>query len=231
MNQSGAARPERAIEMTGKRFGRLTVSGLQQRHPSGYRWRCSCACGGEVVVAGHNLRNGSTQSCGCLPKVLRAKMQLHELLHYEPQTGVFTWRVERTNALAGQVAGTTRCADEYQRIHFNGKQHAAHRLAWLYVYGRWPTKFIDHINGDKSDNRLANLREVTDAENKQNIRRARGNSRVGLLGVCFHKGAGKYMAQIGLGRARRYLGLFATAAEAHEAYLRAKRDLHPMGTL
>lgn len=150
--------------------------------------------------------------------------QLRELLDYDPESGRFTWRV----ALPGQKAGSPAgCLDSYGYvvIRIDGANRKAHRLAWLIAYGEWPDDQIDHINGDRSDNRIANLRSLTNQGNQQNRRTAhRGNSS-GLLGVSPKRG--KWRAQIKVDGKKRHLGLFDTPEAAHAAYLEAKRKLHP----
>jgi hypothetical protein len=133
--------------------------------------------------------------------------RLHELLHYNPETGLFTRK--------GRIAGS-RDNRGYWRVGVAGSVSAAHRLAWFYVYGEWPSGPLDHINGDRLDNRIANLRIATPAQNAANVARWRGNTS-GYRGVVYHRQCGKWQAQIG-GRQRRYLGLFDDQREAHEVY-------------
>ena len=153
---------------------------------------------------------------------------LRDLFHYDPATGVFT-RLVRTsnNSRLGPSGMVTKRGNV--AICVVGKKRAAHRLAWLYMTGEWPADEIDHIDGDPTNNRFANLREANSAENKQNMRRARSGSKSGLLGVSPHQG--KWQARIHIcGKVKR-LGLFKTPEEAHLAYLTAKRELHPFGVL
>jgi HNH endonuclease len=107
--------------------------------------------------------------------------------------------------------------------------HLAHRLAWLYVHGIWPERKIDHINGNPCDNRLVNLRDVSQAQNMQNYRKAKSGSALGIQGVT-RNGTG-FMAQLTVNYKNVYLGTFRTSEAAHEAYLVAKRNLHPFSTL
>lgn len=154
--------------------------------------------------------------------------RLRELLDYDPLTGVFTWRVRRGKAVPGGVAGTPQNRG-YLTIWVCGRRHLSHRLAWCYVYGDWPTDELDHINGVRDDNRIANLRAATHAQNHQNKRAAMG--RVGLLGASFDRARGKWESQIKLNGVRYFLGRYPTETEAHEAYVTAKRKLHKFGTL
>lgn len=151
--------------------------------------------------------------------------RLRELLDYDPATGALTRRD------GGAVPGWTD-ADGYRVLRVEGRRYFAHRLAWLYTHGSWPPDQIDHINGQPQDNRLANLRPATAAQNSQNERQARASNRTsGLLGVTWHKAARAWMAQIKLNGKSSYLGLFDSPEAAHDAYLAAKRRLHEFGTI
>ena len=143
------------------------------------------------------------------------------LLAYDANSGVLTWRVSRGKAKAGSVSGSVK-KDGYRSVCVFGKSFQAHRLAWLIVHGAWPRQQIDHINGDRDDNRLSNLRDVSVVGNAQNRHKANGSS--GLIGVTKHKNG--YQAQIGVSNKVRYIGLFRTANEARAAYLAAKQELH-----
>lgn len=156
---------------------------------------------------------------------------LKRALNYDPESGVFTWllREDCSNRFngkwAGKKAGSLR-RDGRVFIFMSGKMFAAHRLAWLYVYGEWPVNSIDHINGDPSDNRIENLRDVSHTGNTQNLRGPKRNNVSGYLGVVFDKRWGKFDARIATNGKRTSLGRFDTAEEASEAYLAAKRALH-----
>jgi hypothetical protein len=156
--------------------------------------------------------------------------RVRELLDYDPDTGLFRWRVDRRKTRAGSIAG---CAypSGYIRIKIDMRECLAHRLCWLYVTGAWPVGQIDHRDGDKANNRFANLRDVTRSVNAQNQRKAQANNQAGLLGVrrC-HK---RWRATIRIpGEPRqRHLGTFTSAQEAHAAYLEAKRRHHHGNTL
>lgn len=152
------------------------------------------------------------------------RARLKELLHYDRETGMFTWLVNRgSRGRAGAEVGCPT-TQGYLRVMVDKKLHYLHRLAWLYETGRWPTEHIDHKNGCVSDNRFVNLRDVSRSTNLQNERKARSNNRCGLLGVETHKD-GRYRARIRVGGLRIDLGGYATAIEAHEVYLAAKRNL------
>lgn len=151
--------------------------------------------------------------------------RLRELLHYDPDTGVFRWVAARPNCRSGEQAGCTR-ENGHVIICLDGKLYYAHRLAWLYVHGAWPSKLIDHINGNRSDNRIQNLRDVEPSVNAQNIRQAFKTNASGVLGASLFKRTGRYVAMIRIDGKKRYLGYFDTAEEAHAAYLAAKRKHH-----
>lgn len=152
--------------------------------------------------------------------------QLKELLWYDAQTGIFRWRLERKCGLIKPWAKAGWTDGGYTRIQIGPKGHLAHRLAWLYEFGVWPSKDIDHINGNRSDNRLCNLRDVSRKINTQNRRAAPVNGSCGLLGVSKHRNTGKFTAGIYIQGKRKHLGIFDTAQQAHEAYLAAKREFH-----
>lgn len=159
------------------------------------------------------------------------KQEINELLSYEPSTGFFRWAKDRKRKKAGSIAGTAT-KEGYVRIAINGKLHAAHRLAWVVMHGSTPSNVIDHINGIRSDNRISNLRDVTTSENAQNQKKARAdNKSSGLLGAYYVKHRGNWQSQITLNGKAKHLGIFKTAKEAHEAYLKAKREIHPMCTI
>lgn len=151
---------------------------------------------------------------------------LRALLEYDPETGVFKWRVSRKGpgAKAGGAAGWTR-SDGYVSIKINGHKHWAHRLAWLYVYGVWPQHGIDHIDGNSSNNAIVNLRDVPHMVNLHNVRRERSNKTSGLPKGVKRNGRG-FAARITAHGKTLSLGQFATPQEAHSAYLVAKRALH-----
>lgn len=126
--------------------------------------------------------------------------RLKELLHYDPATGVFTWIVSpRANVKAGDRAGHTRKKDgriDRVVIRIDGSIYYAHRLAWLYIKGKWPKKEIDHKNVDATDNRFTNLRDVSHAVNMDNRKRAQKNSLTGFLGVTRNTHGKKFTARL-----------------------------------
>lgn len=158
--------------------------------------------------------------------------EVRRRLHYEPSTGLFTRKFSERGAPVGTNAGCVHRQTGYVVISFMNKKMKAHRLAWAFMYGEWPPQFLDHINGDRTDNRISNLRLADDYVNAQNQRVAqRSNKSTGLLGASFHKHTGRYVAVIRIGGKSKHLGLFDTAQAAHEAYIAAKRVHHIGGVL
>jgi hypothetical protein len=154
--------------------------------------------------------------------------KLRELLHYDPLTGVFTRRVKtggRYGADVGAVAGTLTDAG-YLKVSVMSYQYRAQRLAWLYMTGEWPAADVDHIDGDRTNNRWANLRDVSRSTNLQNKRAAQSNSKTGLLGACWATRDQRFIARIKADGRYISLGGFDTAEQAHAAYIDAKRRLH-----
>lgn len=152
--------------------------------------------------------------------------RLKELLSYDPETGVFTWMVSRKRSKSGSTAGSYT-KEGYLRVVFFGVEYRLHRLVWLYMTGEWPKDQIDHIDGNPANNRFANLRDVSNCVNQQNIRKAPvHNKSTGLLGATLDKETGKFRARIRVNGKKKSLGFFETPQEAHQAYLTAKRKFH-----
>ncbi len=182
-------------DLTDMRFEHLLVVARAGSYSDGSAlWRCLCDCGQETVAVSSLLRKGSTKSCGCVTRARNAIPltgdRLRQLLIYDPASGLF------------------ECVD--------GTLSSAHRLAWLYMTGAWPTGQIDHINGDPRDNRWLNLRQVNQSQNNANSKLSSRNT-TGHKGVTFHKKAKKWMAQISYRGKPMYLGLYDTMEEAAEA--------------
>ena len=153
--------------------------------------------------------------------------RLRELLHYNPDTGAFTWIVARGGVGAGKPACSS-ATKKHKQIQICKTPYCAHRLAWLYVYGEWP-EHVDHINGNPTDNRIQNLRSVTHAINMQNQRKPQVDNALGFLGVSRH--GPSFRASIRIAGKKTELGVFKTPELAHAAYLTAKRLHHPGCTI
>lgn len=149
---------------------------------------------------------------------------LKELLNYNPDIGIFTWANDRKCVKAGTKAGTIT-NQGYVRIKILDKVYMAHRLAWLYVYGKLPNDMIDHINHDKADNRIENLREATNQQNQFNKPKSK-YSKSNYKGISFHKKSNKWLAQININKVNTYLGIFDTEEEAALAYQNKSKEIH-----
>ena len=148
--------------------------------------------------------------------------RLKELLQYDPDTGLFIRLVKTSNrSPVGSVVGCKR-KDGYYITRIDGTAYFLHRLAFLYMNGSWPEE-IDHIDGNPSNNKWNNLREVNSGQNKMNRRRKIGKE---YKGVVWHKQGQKWMAQINVDGEHIYLGLFEDAKDAHKAYCKAATIYH-----
>lgn len=144
-----------------------------------------------------------------------------ELLHYDPETGILRWRIRRGPKRAGSIATRSTSAG-YIRVGLDCRTYYAHRVMWLMQTGEWPDKEIDHINGVRTDNRWANLRHATHAQNGRNRRRQRDNTS-GFTGVYLHKPTKRWRARINVAGKRISLGYHDTPELAHAAYAGATK--------
>jgi hypothetical protein len=141
--------------------------------------------------------------------------ELHRLLSYDEETGIFRWKVQLSpSGLVGNVAGYK---DTYIIISIRGKKYTAGRLAWLYVYGEWPELLIDHIDRNKHNNAIDNLREATNTQNLCNADRV-----INAKGYYFDNG--RYKSKIKVNGRDITIGRFNTEEEAHTAYIQAKKQ-------
>lgn len=147
--------------------------------------------------------------------------QLKSVLHYDAPTGMFRRRFARGySGKPWSVAGSV-ATNGYIQISVEGKAYMAHRLAWVYVHGEWPKQQIDHINGCRTDNRIDNLRDVSQSQNLLNQSKPRNGK---LLGVTLRKTTKKWNARLQINKISKSLGEFLTQEEAHQAYLLAKKQ-------
>ena len=149
-------------------------------------------------------------------------------MSYDSKTGVFTWLVNKNGyggaAKVGRTANNVN-AYGYRRIGIDGERYLAHRIAWLYVYGEFPKAHLDHINRDRLDNRIANLRVATDAENLQN-QAVRTDNTSGVKGVSWDKKRKKWFAKITHKYKQIALGCYESIEDAAAAYATAKAKFH-----
>ena len=167
-----------------------------------------------------------------------------DLLSYDPQTGVFSWRprpvtdfkTKRAHSIwvvrfSGKPVASR--SGKYGIVRIDGTCHYLHRLAWLVTFGEFPAGEIDHVNGDQSDNRIRNLRDASREINQQNIRRRPGPPSTLPLGAHFvaRKKVRRFASKLRVNGRTKHLGYFDTAEEAHAAYVEAKRVAHAGCTL
>lgn len=148
-----------------------------------------------------------------------------EQLDYDPETGIAIRRMATSKRV--KVGDVIASPDRhgYLRVAIDGRRYRLHRVIWLMAYGAWPAGQVDHINGKRTDNRLANLREASREDNCHNSKLLSTNTS-GKKGVTFHKPSGKWQARISVDGKRRSLGAFDRKEDAADAYDRAALDLH-----
>ena len=157
-----------------------------------------------------------------------SQAELIDKVIYDKDTGLFRWRHDHEYSKrikAGDIVSPNGRSMGYRVACINKKRNYQHRLVWLYVYGEWPLKAIDHINGNKEDNRLDNLRLATASENQHN--RKHTKSKIGMQGAYKSTKSKSWYSSIMVNKKSIYLGSFKTEQEAANAYLQAKVKLHP----
>lgn len=153
---------------------------------------------------------------------LPSRDRIAKFLRYDPATGALTW-ISRRGVRAGRVAGCVS-PDDYRRVGFDMSEYLAHRLVWALHHDEVP-EFLDHINGDKDDNRIENLRPASKSENGMNRSKQRNNVS-GVKGVCWDTRKGRWLATIKKEGKQVRLGHFSDPEAAHAAYAKAAQDLH-----
>lgn len=154
------------------------------------------------------------------------QIELKQKLKYDSTTGIFTWLSGKyKNKQAGTIGGTLP-DNGYIKITINKKEYKAHRLAWLYVHGEFPPKLLDHINRDRTDNRIDNLRVADDATNSKNQTLYKNNTS-GYHGITSH--GDKWRARINVNGKKIHLGIFENLQDAVKARKQAELqyDYHP----
>ena len=147
---------------------------------------------------------------------------MSEFIDYNSETGTMIWKKVLSNRTkAGALCGANVDSKGYARVCFAGKQYRAHRVAWALFYGVDPDRQIDHINGDRQDNRIENLRLATNTQNSRNTKLSRNNTS-GVTGVTFSTAAQKWIAQITVSRKNVYIGVFPDKVDAIKARKQAE---------
>lgn len=175
-------------------------------------------------------------------KALPSPDELRKLLDYDPETGVLTWRARTAGMFSNSGNGSEANAAGWNArwawkpalsaVNNHGYRHGkifacdhlAHRVAWALHYGEWPAEQIDHINGDRSDNRIANLRQASRTDNARN-QKLHSTSQTGFAGVRWNGKAGKWRAEIRASGMSKHLGFFTDFAAACDARKAAEREL------
>ncbi|MDD2263112.1 MAG: HNH endonuclease signature motif containing protein [Candidatus ainarchaeum sp.] len=148
--------------------------------------------------------------------------ELKKILFYNPKTGIFKWKISPVGRIKiNDIAGSKHKKLKNIDICIKGIKYKAHRLAWLYMYGKFPQNQIDHINHVQFDNRIKNLRDVSDAENKRN-KKMQSNNTSGVVGVCFNKQNKKWRSRIYLNGKQIHLGEFNDIKDALKSRKLAK---------
>jgi hypothetical protein len=132
--------------------------------------------------------------------------RLKQLAHYDPDTGILTWKVKKARAEAGDVLGSITKSG-YMETSIDGLRYYVHRLVWLYVYGEFPVNNIDHINRDRSDNRISNLRDVPQRLNNRN-QSINTKNKSGVKGVRWDKSRNKRHCYINVNNKQKFIGYF-----------------------
>lgn len=164
-----------------------------------------------------------------LPPVERVRVhvtpqRVRELLSYDATSGAIKRVADGSDAVFFNARG-------YGYVSVEGRPYLAHRIAWAHYYGRWPDGVVDHIDHNKANNSIANLRDVSHRENCQNIVRPPKHNTTGLLGVSLTQNGQRFRAYLKVLGRQVSLGTYDTAEEAHAAYLRAKNTHHAGNTL
>ncbi len=151
--------------------------------------------------------------------------RLQEILNYDPETGVFTWRISpRYGISPGDRAGAIS-GKGYRHIQIGGAKYRCNRLAWFFMKGEWPTHQIDHKNRNRTDDCFDNLRDATGDQNQWNTS-AKRNSKTGIKGVYWHPKLLKFTADIRVNGRTKHLGVFETLAAAVDARNKAAANAH-----
>jgi hypothetical protein len=172
-----------------------------------------------------SLIDRHTYSNAMKGQIMITQKELKQFLHYDQNTGIFTWiKKSGQKPIIGNIAGSTLLGG-YIAIRLKNKRYLAHRLAWLYVYGKFPKNKIDHINGNPSDNKICNLRQATYQQNNCNSKKRKDNTS-GVKGVVWRNDCKKWQAQLYINYKKIYFGTFDNLELAKLAIFEARVKYH-----
>lgn len=212
----------RIKDLTGIIFGKITAieyagNRVKKGGTKATTWKCLCQCGSTFVVDANNLTRGITRSCGCLRN---RSMPMAEFFTYDSESGLIYGFFDKEKPL-----GYIEKSNGYVRITFGRKKLYAHRLAWQLMTGDVPSMQIDHINGDRTDNRWQNLREASQYENCLNSKK-RSDNASGHKGVSWSKSSNKWLGRISVDAKIIHVGLFDRKEDAIDAVMKERESRH-----
>lgn len=146
--------------------------------------------------------------------------RLRQIFDFDEVRGHFIWKVRTPRSEIGDIAGG-QSGNGYWTVSIDGKRMLAHRVVWFWAHGKWPSKHVDHINGDRLDNRLSNLRDVSNSRNTHNTTKLRKTNKLGLRGVSQQRN--RYLSRISVDNRVINLGSYSTAEDAYAARLEAEK--------
>jgi hypothetical protein len=138
--------------------------------------------------------------------------EVRTVFAYAPETGRLLWNIVTRKTQIGDVAGGL--SNGYMQVKYKQRKYMVHRIIWCYVHGDWPNQMIDHIDGDRSNNKIANLRDVSNAKNQYNRHSLNKNNSTGHMGIMYRKRGDAYIVQIRVLGARKYIGYYKTLPDA-----------------
>lgn len=207
------------LDLTGKKYSKLSAVKFSHIRKNRSYWFFQCDCGKIFSCDAREVKRGRRHSCGmCYKNKQLTKDILKYFIIYNKKTGMFKYINNKNEIIDAGVIGNRG----YIIIHIAGKPYLAHRLAWLYIYGYLPENGIDHINKKKDDNRICNLREVSQSCNMRNSSLSIRN-KSGVKGVTYCKHKGLWVVQMTVNYRRLYFGAFNNITEAAAHRLAAEQ--------
>ena len=138
--------------------------------------------------------------------------EVRTVFAYTPENGRLLWNIATCKTQTGDVAGGL--ANGYMQVKYKQRKYMVHRIIWCYVHGDWPKQMIDHIDGDRSNNRIENLRDVSNAKNQYNRHSLNKNNSTGHMGIMYRKRGDAYIVQITVLGAKKYIGYYKHLPDA-----------------